>query len=367
MPLILVLPTTECRPGRGRKLRQRNRGKELRGAVLDDVARLSGLSTASVSRALNTPDKVRPQTRERVEAAVRELGYVPHGAARALASRQLRTIGALVPTLDNAIFASAINALQKRLSVSGFGLLVASSEYRKDEEFRAAQAMVAHGIDGLVMIGEVHEPALLQMLERRNIPSINIWTYSTPAGRPAIGFDNARAAGRVIDYLAGIGHRRIAMIAGAQADNDRAQARVRGVRAALQSHQIELPEAYLLERRYDIGEGRQAARVLLAHSPPPTAIVCGNDVLAVGALLEAQAQGMNVPAALSIVGFDDLPIASHLNPALTTVHVPSAEMGRLAADYLVAKVAGGSPPHATELEAQLVIRATTAPPGIAPA
>jgi len=330
--------------------------------VLADVARLAQVSTASVSRVLNAPDTVRPATRNRVLAAIDQLGYVLDGAARALKSGRVRSIGAVVPTLDNAIFASAINALQRRLAQRDFTLLVASSDYDAAEELREARALLVRGVDGMVLVGSAHSPELYRLLTQKQVPCVHTWTYLPDEERASIGFDNRLAARRSVDYLVGLGHRNIAMVAGIAADNDRATARLQGVTEGLAAHGLSLDGTQALQRHYDVREGRDAARQLLASRTPPTAIICGNDLLAMGVLFEAQAQGIPVPAQLSIVGFDDLPIASSLVPPLTTVHVPAVDMGQRAADYLLARIHGLEPSLHTRLEADLIVRGTTAPP-----
>jgi LacI family transcriptional regulator len=330
--------------------------------VLADVARLAGVSTASVSRVLNEPDKVRPATRARVLAAIDQLGYVLDGAARALKSGRVRSIGAVVPTLDNAIFASAINALQRRLAQRDFTLLVASSDYEPAEELREARALLVRGVDGMVLVGASHAPELYRLLNQKQVPWVHTWTHLPEHDGASIGFDNRLAAQQTVNYLVGLGHRRIAMVAGVRAGNDRAVARVDGVIEALAGHGLALAPEQLLERPYDVRAGREAARELLAAPTPPSAIICGNDVLAMGVLFEAQAQGVPVPGRLSVVGFDDLPIAASLVPPLTTIRVPAVEMGRRAADYLLERIDGRNPPRHTGLEAELIVRGTTAPP-----
>lgn len=329
---------------------------------LADVARQAGVSTATVSRVLNAPDKVRPGTRMRVEAAIEQLAYVPDGAARGLASGRLRSIGAIVPTLDNAIFATCIGTLQRCLDARGFSLLIATSEYDPALELRSAQALLSRGIDGLMLVGNHHPDALNRYLQRSGLPCVRTWVYDPGQPTPTIGFDNQAAAARVASYLLDLGHRRIGMIAGQTDRNDRAAARVAGVRSALAARGVLLPEALLVQRPYDIAAGREGLRTLLAHPQPPTAVICGNDVLALGALLETQALAVPVPEALSITGFDDLPIAGNLVPALTTVRVPAAELGRRTADFLLARLEGLRPPAHTELPVDLVVRGTTMPP-----
>jgi LacI family transcriptional regulator len=332
------------------------------GVTLADVARAAGVSPATASRALTRPEAVRDALRDSVRQAVARLGYVPHGPARALASRRSSTIGAIVPTLDNAIFARCIDALQRRLDTAGYVLLLATTEYDQRREAAEAEALLERGVDGLMLVGAAHDPVLWDRLVRRALPVVTTWIYDTAGGRPCIGFDNARAAARVASYLLDLGHRRIAMIAGIIAANDRAAARVVGVRDALAARGASLEPDLLVERAYGVAEGRQAMRMLLHHREPPTAVICGNDVLAIGALLECLSAGIAVPGRVSITGFDDVELASHLQPPLTTIRVPSSDMGRLAAEYLIDRLAGRVTPAFIELDAELIVRGTTAPP-----
>jgi LacI family transcriptional regulator len=330
--------------------------------TLDDVAEAAGVSPATVSRVLNRPSGVRESLRVRVQEAVTRLGYVPHGAARALASRRSNTVGAIIPTLDNAIFAKGIDALQRRLNAAGFVLLLASTEYVRERELTELDALIERGVDGIMLIGANHDPALYARLAAKGMPYVNTWAYDPDAEHPCIGFDNQRAAMRVARHLLDLGHRRFAMIAGVARHNDRATQRTAGVRAALAARDVVLPPDRLLERPYDVGEGRAAMRLLMRSPDPPTAVICGNDVLAIGAVLECLAIGIEVPGRVSITGFDDLDLASHLVPPLTTMRVPCAAMGRLAAEYLINRINGQHTIPALELEAELILRSTTAPP-----
>jgi LacI family transcriptional regulator len=326
-----------------------------------DVARAAGVSIATVSRALSHPERVRPERVERVRSAAASLGYVPHHAARTLASRRSNAIGAIVPTLDNAIFAKAIHALQRRLDAAGLQLLVASNDYDLEREAAQLQALVAHGVDGVVLVGASHRPRAAELLAAKGVPHVCLWTHRAD-GAASIGFDNRAAMARLVSYLADLGHRAFAMIAGITRDNDRAAARVQGFRDALAARGIAIPRERVIERPYSAADGRGALRTLVAGGAPPTAIVCGNDILAFGALAEALALGLAVPGAVSITGFDDLELAADLRPPLTTMRVPSEAMGVRAAEHLLDRLAGEPTPQTVELEAELIVRGTTAPP-----
>ena len=329
--------------------------------TIDDVAAVAGVSTATVSRALNQPESVREALRAKVEAAVARLGYVPHSGARSLMLRRTGTVGAVLPTMDNAIFAKAIDALQRRLAQAGYQLLIAASDYNVETEMRQAINLVTRGADALVFCGFSQRPELLQFLRQRALPCVHVMVYPGLADAICVGFDNAEAMAKATRYLIDLGHRRVAMLAGITRDNDRASARVAGARRALKNAGLDLPPARLVERRYELAEARDGFRELMGRTHRPTAVLCGNDVLAFGSLLEAQRMRLRVPGAVSIIGFDDLELARHVRPALTTVRVQAEEMWSAAADRLLSALRAEQAPCATEIDVSLVVRESTGP------
>lgn len=329
---------------------------------LSDVAQAAGVSTASVSRVLNNDMRVNQEIRARVEAAVQKLGYRPNSAARALASRKFRKIGAIVPTLENHSFASGVEALQARLAKEGYALIVASSDYRPELELMQARMLVSVGIDGIMLIGADHLPELYRLLDESSMPFVNAWVVDRNSGHPCVGFDNRAAAMRLTHYLIDLGHRKFGVVSGMRAGNDRATERVRGVAEALASRGLSLPPERLIEVPYKIFESQLALRSLMAADDPPTAIVCGNDIQAFGVLIECQSLGISVPETVSVAGFDDLDFAAHISPALTTIQVRASEIGTRAAEYLLAKLAGKPVLNITEIKVNLMVRLSTAPP-----
>ncbi len=328
---------------------------------IEDVAYAARVSTATVSRVLNKPESVSEALRLRVTQAVSRLGYVPNAGARAMKLQRSGTVGAVFPTIDNAIFAHAIDALQQRLADAGLQLLIATSGYDMQSEARQAMNLVMRGADALALCGVGQSPQLLQFLRQRDLPTVHAMIHPSPQGRISVGFDNAHAIGHAVRYLLDLGHRRVAMLAGMSHYNDRAAARIAGVRQALKIAGLDLAPHQLAERHYSLTEAREGFRVLMAGKPVPTAIVCGNDVLAIGALLEAAKLGIAVPEALSIVGFDDLEMARHIRPALTTLHVPTQHMWQAVADRIVAALEQSPVQMVTEVEVELVVRESTGP------
>lgn len=329
-----------------------------------EVARHAGTSTASISRTLNNPTSVSATLRARVDAAIRELGYIPDAAARALSSRRTRTIGAIIPTVDNAMFARGIEALQSYLSAQGYLLVLSTNGYDPDVEYRQSQNMVSRGVDGLILRGDAHTDALRQLLAAQRIPFINVGVYHPDKPYASVGPNNEMAAWRACDYLISLGHRDIGMVAAMSLHNDRAAARVAGVKRALKDHGLKMRPECLVEVPYRLDDARQAGRKLVTLKKRPTALVCGNDVLAYGVLLEAERRGLHVPNDLSVIGFDDLEWSRHLRPSLSTMHLPIDEAWTRAGEYLVRTLAGQPTVLHHELDASLVVRESTASPAV---
>lgn len=326
------------------------------------VARQAGVSIATVSRALNRPGSVSPELRARIDAAIEQLAYIPDAAARALAMRRTRTIGAIVPTVDNAMFAKGIEALQKYLASVDYLLLLATHDYDLDVELKQARDLVSRGIDGLVLRGDSHHDALRELLARQRIPFVNVGVYEPYKPYASIGVDNEAAGRRAVGHLIELGHTRIGVVAAMRRNNDRAEARLRGILGGLEAAGLALPPEWLLQVRYNLDDARQGARTLLTLPERPTAVVCGNDVIAYGVLLEAERRGHRVPEDFSVIGFDDLDWSRHLRPSLTTIHLPTDEIWRRAGAYLHHHLLGEAVEPHHECDFSLVVRESTAPP-----
>ncbi|MEM9049268.1 MAG: LacI family DNA-binding transcriptional regulator [Pseudomonadota bacterium] len=341
---------------------RRSTEPDLAQPTLEDVARHACVSTATVSRCLNTPAQVSAETRKRVLETVRLLGYAPNFGARALAAKRTNTFGAIVPTMENAIFARGLQAFQEALGHHGITTLVASSSYSPTLEEAQIRTLVARGADALLLIGHDRTPESYAFLEKQRVPYVVAWAYSGAEKRLSIGFDNRRAMQALTQKVLALGHRRLGLITAERAGNDRARARVDGVIDAMQAHGLQPDALRLVETTYAIANGAIAFATLMQAKPRPTVVLCGNDVLAAGALAEARKRGIAVPDAVSVTGFDDIEIAEIVTPSLTTVRVPHRRMGQGAAQMLVAlrngKDAGGS----VALDPTITMRESLGPP-----
>lgn len=337
-------------------------GPEEFRATLEDVARAAGASPATVSRYLNNPDIVSAKLRDRVQRAIEALDYVPHGAARSLASRRSRMVGTVFPSLESTLFGGALENLEGELAASGYTMVVASSGYNPEREREHIQNLLASGVDALMLVGGARNADVYRLIRRKNIPYVLTWVSKAEGGHPCIGFDNEAAAEVVTRHLLDMGHRRIAMISGPQKGNDRAGGRVTGVKAALARRGLALGPQDLVEKPFGVAEGREAFHQLMNRQPRPTAVICGAEPFAYGAIFECQDLGINVPGDLSITGFDDMWLAAQITPGLTTVRTPRRQMGTLAGRYLLSILADKETPLPRPLDFELVVRGSTAPP-----
>jgi len=331
-------------------------------ATLSDVARLAGVSAATVSRALAHPDLLRRETLMRVHEAVEKLGYVADGAARALASRRSHTIGAVIPSLENAIFATTVFAMQKVLDANGYSLVVSCNEYDLDTEVRLTRKLIERGVDALVLVGTQHRPELFGMLERFRVPYVFTWAYDESETFPCVGFNHRKATARVTRHLIDEGHRHFAVISTITRDNERARDRLAGVLDLLDSEGLRPSADRVIEKPFSFLEGQSALQRVMQGEPKPSAVICLNDVLAIGAISAARAMGLNIPGDVSITGCEDLEVAAVVSPGLTTVRYPTVEMGHYAGEYVLAALTGRTVPVRQVFPTKLIVRGSTCPP-----
>jgi LacI family transcriptional regulator len=331
---------------------------------LRDVALRAGVSTASVSRVLNQPDSVKPETRNRIETAMAQMNYTPNWAARALASQKSRTVGAIVPTLGIAIFASGVESLQNRLHELGYTLLLASAQYDIAKELECARVLVERKVEGLILVGEEHDPAMYKLIETNEIAIVTTYVFNAQTRFPSVGIDNAAASRRVVQHLIDLGHREFGVLTSPISRNDRIRARLDGMLSCLAEQGIDLGNNRILEVSYSIQDGRRGFAQLRSRFPAITAVACTTDALAIGSMLEAERMGLQIPRDISITGFDDLELANEIKPGLTTIRVPARELGTRAADLLLAAIARKQVPDRVELTAELILRGSSGrPPG----
>ncbi|WP_172799808.1 substrate-binding domain-containing protein [Croceicoccus bisphenolivorans] len=328
-----------------------------------DVGKLAGVSACTVSRAFNSPETVRPQILEKVHKAAKELNYSLNPAAKALRLQQTHIFGVIIPTLNHAMFAELVNSFQSTLSESGYAPVIITTGFDNRNIFDHIRAIVERGAEGLLMVGRVEDPRVREFIERSHLPVVTTYSYLEDESIPSIGFDNYQSARQSVDYLLALGHTKIAMIAGPSQGNDRQQSRIQAFRDAREMAGIK-EEWPVVENAYDsaYASGANVMHSLLVSHPDLTAVVCSSDTFAIGALQEAKRMGLRVPEDVSIIGHDDFELAQLLDPALSTVKVPAAEMGKRCAEALLNAKVGNNPIVSRKLNASLILRDSAAPP-----
>ena len=331
-----------------------------RSASLADVASLAGVSAGTVSRALSRPTMISLATRERVLAAAKHLGYVANGAARALAMRRTMTVGAIVPRFGSSSFPKMIQALESTLAAKGYTLLLAAPEHNNVHEGTLLRTLLERGVDAVALLGSQHPQDVFELLETHRTPYVMMWSAPSDAG-PSVGFDESAASALLIEHLGSLRHRCIGFIGGRTADNERAQRRLQGLTQAIARRGLVLCEAALIETDYGFREGFEAMCEILSRRTEVTAVVCGNDYLAAGALSALNRANVSVPGQISIASFNDNDFAPFLHPPLSTVRLPIQRMGELAGAYLLASLQNGKPPAPALLDVELIVRCSTGP------
>ncbi|MFC1440659.1 LacI family DNA-binding transcriptional regulator [Streptacidiphilus sp. N1-10] len=331
-----------------------------RRPTLDDVARAAGVHKATASRALNpeTRNQVKSETAHRITVAARRLGYVPNTLARGLRTSRSTAVGVLVPDLTNPLFPPIVRGIQDRLDAHGYTALLVNTDNDEARERAQFAELASRRVDGFIVATARRQHPLLAEAAERGTALVTVNRTVELPGTPAVVGDDADGVAQAVAHLRLLGHTRIAHLAGPQSVSTGA---VR-LRAFLQ--QAGPAGGAVVEcAGYTEQAGRAATRRLLDQYPGTTAVLAGNDLIALGALAELAARGRRCPRDLSVVGFNDMPFADRFQPPLTTVRVPHHEMGVQAAQLLVDLLTGPQTIARTVvLPTQLVVRDSTAAP-----
>lgn len=314
------------------------RSRRSSGAVtLHDVARLADVAPITASRALNTPDRVSPEVRDKVLEAVKRTGYVPNRLAGGLASARSRLVAAVVPTLAGPVFLQTVQSLTSALADSGYQLMLGQSGYVDSREDALLEAIVGRRPDGIVLTGIVHSAEGRRRLLAANIPLVETWDLTPNPLDMLVGFSHVDVGREVAAFLHRKGHRRLAVVAG---DDERSGRRHGAFRKAALDLGLPEVQVVVVPAPTTLGSGRQALGELLARPGGIDAVFCSSDQLALGVLTEAHSRGLGVPGRIAVVGFGDNDFAADLHPALTTVRIDGAAIGRQAARFIVERAEG---------------------------
>jgi LacI family transcriptional regulator, gluconate utilization system Gnt-I transcriptional repressor len=303
--------------------------------TLEDVARVAGVTAMTVSRAMNRPELVREETRRRVMDAVRVTGYVPNLLAGALASNKSKLVALLLPTIATSIFTDMVQSMMSTLAASGYQTLLGLTEYLPEREEQIVQTLLGRRPDAIVLTGTDHTALTRERLVKTRVPILEIWDLVDDPIDMLIGFSHEAIGCEVARHLLGKGYRRFGVVS---ADDPRGLRRSRSVIGELDRLGVRDVPIEILPAPATPQSGRDGFARMLERGLPDV-IVCSTDTLAQGILAEAGRRGMNVPRDVAVMGFGDLSTAAHVHPALSTVRVEGAAIGKLAAESLLARLA----------------------------
>jgi len=328
-----------------------------------DIARLAQVSPSTVSRALQNHPRISPERRAEILALAEQLGYRPSQVARSLVTGQTHTIGAVVSDVTDPFVAEVLKGVESAARSAGYGLLIAMSNRDPAQEMTAATALLDHQVDGLIVISS-RAPEHYRQLprQRENLaggvaPVVLLNHGYSEAGVYSVRVDNAGAASAAVTLLSQLGHRHIAFVAGPTGGQS-SQERLAGYLQGLTANRLPpLPEL-ILQGAGMLEDGWEALAALQAMRPRPTAVLCYNDLAAIGLLAAAARAGVNVPDALSVVGFDNISLSAYTIPPLTSVEQPKAAMGKAAVRTCLRALAGEPAPPIV-MSGQIILRAST--------
>lgn len=325
--------------------------------TIKDVARIAGVSTATVSRAMISPDKVSEKTRLKVESAIAESGFAPNAMARSLRRSESKTVVVIVPDIANMFFANIVRGIQAVALQAGYKVLLGDSIHTVEQAKVYLDLVSSKQADGVISLTSELPKEIRQ---GTTIPMVMACEYFPSFPIPTVRVDNQLAAKNAIEYLVSIGHRKVGCISGPR-QNPICVARKAGYQQALEQAGLSLSEQAFEEGDFSFQSG-YSAFMNMSNQEEMTALFCFNDMMALGAMKAALQQGVKVPDDLSIVGFDDLAFAEFASPALTTIRQPQEEIGQNAMKVMLKRFNGDRVNSDTVISTQLLVRASTAPP-----
>jgi LacI family gluconate utilization system Gnt-I transcriptional repressor len=326
------------------------------GATLADVAVLAGVSPITVSRALNQPHLVRPNTLAKVQAALAQAGYVKNMMAGALASARSRLVSLVLPTISTPIFADMVQAASDHLTAAGYQVMLGLSSYEAWREELLVETILSRRPDGVILTGSLHTDSTRRRLQAAKVPVVETWDLTPSPVDMMVGFSHEQVGHAIAQHLLVQGYRRIAILA---VQDPRAARRNQGLQAGLAKHGVAVAAIQMMALPSTFGLGRDGLAALLASCPQLDAVVCSSDTLAHGVLTEAAARGLQVPQQLAVVGFGDLNFAARTAPPLSTVRVDGANIGRTAAQAILDRLEGKPVASLTDTGFALIQRGST--------
>lgn len=328
--------------------------------TIQQIAAKAKVSSSTVSRALQNPSLVKAETRIKILKLANKFNYICNVTAQEFARRKSKILGLVVPTLDHSVFGLSTNGIQKCAEEKGYQIILGNTNYNPEKQRKIINVFQGRRVDGIILNGSVIEKEIFQKLREEKLPFVITWEENNITGFNIVAFNDFKSSYDATEYLIKLGHRKIAMISGPRRLSGRAMMKWKGYRECLTDHRIQYESSLVIEKFHTLSSGLEATRILLKRKP--TAILCGTDVLAIGAMKGIQDIGLIVPDDISIMGYNDSEYARFTTPSLTSVSVPAYEMGKMCSEVLINIIEGKiDEPQKIILETKLVIRDSCGP------
>lgn len=333
------------------------------GLRIEQVAERAGVSPITVSRVLNKPETVSEKTKAAVWKAIEDIGYVPNRLAGGLASNRSRTVGMVLPSIDNVAFSERVKGVTDVLREHGYTLLLGLTGYAREVEEEHVISFLGQRVAGLILTGTMHSDRTYGLLEKAGVPVVEVPVISGRLIDMAVGYSSEQAAYAMMQHLARCGYRKVGLISTYSANDRIVQDRQAGYARAVIDFDMVRDPSLVVETRVGVVSGGKAFVELLSRHPDVDAVCCTSDLLAIGSILEARRRGIDVPGDLGVSGYDDIELAQEFLPPLTTVRLPRYDIGTTAARLLLERFQGGSPKQpVVDLGFDIVVRGSTRKP-----
>jgi LacI family transcriptional regulator len=332
-------------------------------STISDVARQAGVSAMTVSRVVNNSGYISPETRERVEKAIADLGYVPNALARSLRFKQTKTLALVLTDITNPFFTTIARGVEDAASEQGFSVIFCNTDESESKEAEYLNVVLQKQVDGVLLVPASCSGDSVTFLQERKVPLVVLDRRVSDVKVDTVRCDSERGAYQLTRHLLDLGHTRIAILSGPPSVST-ATDRVAGYRRALAEAGLGSRAELVYHGEFIRTSGYEMAQQALAMTPRPTALFAANNFITSGTFRAVREAGLRVPEDISIVSFDDLPMASDMGPFLTVAAQPAYEMGHRATELLLTRLSGEGPAEPQEiiLPTEIIVRESSAPP-----
>ncbi|WP_461206808.1 LacI family DNA-binding transcriptional regulator [Clostridium sp. DL1XJH146] len=327
--------------------------------TINDIAKIAGVSKATVSRVLNESKPVSDEIRMRVEKAIKENNYKPSSIARSLVNKTTNIIGVIIPDIGNPFFSQLVKGIQDGANENGYHIMLCNTYKNEEKEIEYLEILQNHQVDGIVFLTTTIQNSHKLFFQKNKIPVVSVSRRFKELSISSIDVDNYSAAYDATSYLINLDHKEIAMIRGDIDNNSVDFDRFEGYKQAIIDSNIDFHEELVVKGDFSVEGGYNAMGKLLTHKQLPTAIFCASDHMAFGAIKCAHESGLIVPDDISVIGFDDIPLASMFIPSLSTVKQPIYELGQKAIQTIISEIQSKSKAQNIVLSTEIVIRQST--------